>query len=470
MTYQSHHINRFERRGSVVVIVLWTIAVAAIITSSVQLFGYRQAMLGREGLERIQARWAARAGLEDILMVMTDHTERPNPDNAMAMTWDMDAVSAGEMLGAKYEILHHMENHSLSFPWPMDEHAKMNINRKEHTQLLMMLEDMDLDVVDAVGDWLDKDNNANLMGAERDWYEAQGYLPRNGPLRSIGELELIAGMWPKDFRGDDWNLNNRLDPNENDGARSMPVDEHDDLLEGWSRRLTVYSVPGGATDSGEPRMFLRFASPAELEKRLGITAAQAKALMQYGRTSSNSLANLLHTPLPGSAAPASGKSGGNQNNPDETGNGNQGNQQSNTQTQGGAFAPLTRDQLRAVLAETCIEDPLERVPGKMNLNTISTEFLREFFHAVDLDEAFADEIISIRQSHPEGILSLVDLLDIPRITNEDLQKITPFFDTRSNVFTVSSRGRADASGLEVEMIAVVDRSTVPVRIIEYREQ
>ena len=35
------------RRGSVVIVVLWAISIAAVITTSVQLFAYRQATLGR---------------------------------------------------------------------------------------------------------------------------------------------------------------------------------------------------------------------------------------------------------------------------------------------------------------------------------------------------------------------------------------------------------------------------------------
>jgi hypothetical protein len=38
------------------------------------------------------------------------------------------------------------------------------------------------------------------------------------------------------------------------------------------------------------------------------------------------------------------------------------------------------------------------------------------------------------------------------------------------VFTITSRGRAMTTGLEVEITAVVDRSTLPARILEYREQ
>jgi hypothetical protein len=40
----------------------------------------------------------------------------------------------------------------------------------------------------------------------------------------------------------------------------------------------------------------------------------------------------------------------------------------------------------------------------------------------------------------------------------------------SQVFTVNSRGRSESTGLEVEITAVVDRSTLPARILEYRER
>ena len=64
------------RRGSVVIIVIWAIAIAAVVASSVQLFSYRQAALGRDALIRIQARWAARAGIESWPMTGTVETRR----------------------------------------------------------------------------------------------------------------------------------------------------------------------------------------------------------------------------------------------------------------------------------------------------------------------------------------------------------------------------------------------------------
>ena len=69
-------------------------------------------------------------------------------------------------------------------------------------------------------------------------------------------MELIAGLEPDDIRGEDWNLNNRLDDNENDGEGSLPEDEPDDVLDGgWAAYLTASSLADGATASGLPRLY-----------------------------------------------------------------------------------------------------------------------------------------------------------------------------------------------------------------------
>ncbi|MHC4828483.1 MAG: hypothetical protein ACYTEY_18180, partial [Planctomycetota bacterium] len=79
-----------DRRGSVMFIVMWALAVGALILSSLQLFGYRQAMQGRDAVARIQARWAARGGVEYMIAIMADHTLAPVPNDAFAMVRDMD--------------------------------------------------------------------------------------------------------------------------------------------------------------------------------------------------------------------------------------------------------------------------------------------------------------------------------------------------------------------------------------------
>jgi type II secretory pathway component PulK len=44
-------------RGSVVVVVVWSVAIAAVMVAATQIVTYRQAVVGRESLARVEARW-----------------------------------------------------------------------------------------------------------------------------------------------------------------------------------------------------------------------------------------------------------------------------------------------------------------------------------------------------------------------------------------------------------------------------
>jgi len=442
--------TRFPRRGSVVIIVLWAIALAALVASSAQLFAYRQSMLGREELHRVQARWAARGGIESTIAVLALHTRQPFPDDAFALIRDMRFVAQEDFHNASYSVIHHADRRD--WAGPMDEHSKININRAD-VSVLDLLEDITPDTVAAIADWLDEDDEPSMLGAERDWYAALSspYEPRNGPIRTTAELELIAGVWPSLLRGEDWNLNNRLDQNEDDGARTLPEDEPDGEMDPWwSGYLTAYSVAAGATASGEPRIYLRRADPKDLADRCGLDEVQAETLIAFGQNDSNTLEQLITTPL---------------SNIDSSGTVSEEKGEANPNV-----APLTDQQLRSVLAECSIAPLYIRAPGKINLNTATPELIRDYLDLLGLEEDVIEEIIYIRDSRPEGITSILDLAEIPEITTSVLQDLAGIFTASSNVYTITSRGISQASGLEVEIIAIVDRSTLPIRILEYREQ
>jgi len=445
MTQRTHNLARQPRRGSVIVIVVWTLAIAALITASIQMMSFREAAYGSEAVDRVQARWAARAGVENTIAVLAEHTVRPYPEDAFAIYRDLEAVSFGRMASqSTYDIQHFRDNRR--WPGPMDEHAKLNINTANQQQL-MLLDEMTLDVADAINDWKDDDNEIGLFGVERDWYLSRDtpYEPRNDAVRSVAELELVAGVWPELLRGEDWNLNQRLDPNEDDDIRTWPPDEPNGYLDaGWSAYLTAYSRAGGATSTGEPRVQLKRATPEQLMDRLKVDDMQALALIAFGRNPGNELVDLVNTPL--SYVTATGAVGNQPVNP--------------------LVEDLTYEQLRAVLEETWMTNPVERDPGKMNINTVPERFLRDLLD----DETLADEIVFMRNSRPEGIVSMLELQTIPGVTSDIWTRLYELFDTRSNVFTISSVGRSEGSGTEVEIIMVVDRSTLPVTIMQYREQ
>ena len=66
---------------------------------------------------------------------------------------------------------------------------------------------------------------------------------------------MVLGVWPKEVRGEDWNLNNRLDPNENDGDASFPDDNADGVLDyGIAGMFTARTRPFPRTLGGEDRL------------------------------------------------------------------------------------------------------------------------------------------------------------------------------------------------------------------------
>ena len=113
----------------------------------------------------------------------------------------------------------------------------------------------------------------------------------------------------------------------------------------------------------------------------------------------------------------------------------------------------------------------DRRPGRVNINTAAPDLVRDICELAGFDESVADELLYVRNGTPEGFTSEVQFADLrAEVTPEDLQLLASIFTVRSNVYRISSVGRSSSSGTEVEIICLVDRSTVPVRILEYRER
>jgi DNA uptake protein ComE-like DNA-binding protein len=502
-------------RGSVVVVVVWSVAIAAVMVAATQIVSYRQAVVGRESLARVEARWAARAGLEQMISLMEFEAASPNPDDPLAIVRDMEAMALGETATGSWSISHF--NDGVEWAGPRDEGAKLNINVATRAQLAN-IPGMSPDVVDAIVDWRDTNDNVEGLGAESDYYtnRSMGYRPRNGPFRSLAELELVAGCWPKYVRGEDWNLNGRLDPNEDDGPRSFPDDKPDGRLDaGWSQYLTAVSRQSPMSLSGNEKFRLGGADPDTLMKATGVDDAQAKALIAWAGQGSNRPEMLLGTPLSQLASGQSGQAsnargGGNSRGGGGGGGGGGaaslgtgaesggaraggsargagggggggapagGQQATSGRSSGGrgaagtdgrsAVRDLDAAQLRGILREASNDNFAQRVPGRININTAPAALLKE---VMQIDPRVADAIVARRNSSPRGIASIADLQGMSGLTPALLTQIAQQFDVTSSVYTVTSRGRSASTGAEVEIEAVVDRSTYPATIVSYRER
>ena len=525
-------MTRRARRGSVVVVVVWAVAIAAVLVAATQIVTFRQAVVGRETLARVQARWAARAGVEQMIAIMEFHLENADPDDPMAPVRDMEEHALGGTPTGTWDIRHFLDG--VEWAGPLDEGAKLNINTATRTQLTN-LPNMTPDVVDAIIDWRDADNNVGQLGAERDYYagRSMGYSPRNGNFHSVAELELVAGAWPKYVRGEDWNLNGRLDPNEDDGPKSFPEDKPDGKLDaGWSGYLTAASKQSKMSLSGEDKLPLKGTDAESLVKRLGVTEDQAKALSTYGSQANAKPENLLVTPLSQLAAGASGTGGGTgtgggsrstggaSTGGASTGGGRNGNNAIGVNVQlggstgskgggstggsskggtsgggsassgsssgggGGSTSGRSSGGRSGTGGTTGVAD-LNPAQLRAVLREITSDDYSKpvpgrmnintvpesvLKEVLDFDPRLADAIVARRKSKPEGIVSLADLTGMSGVNPQVLSQIATQFDVTSSVYTVTSRGRAASTGAEVEIEVVIDKSELPAKILSYREQ
>lgn len=432
-------------RAFALLVVLLALGSATLLLAGTQAISLRQATAGRDAVARVRAHWAARAGLESTLARLEANLQAGDQDSAFA---DLDAAaqaSSGTLPAASWTIAHAQQSEPRE--GPLDPHSRLNINTMTRDDLLS-LDSMSEDVADSILDWIDEDDTPRNLGAESGYYSQlpSPYEPRNLPIRSLAELDLIAGVDPTLVRGEDWNLNNRLDPSEDDGDLSFPPDNADGLLDaGWSAIISAHSIePTMSLDvPGEFRVDLASAQPEDIVSRIPtINLSQARVIADYAASQGTTLWDFISTPLTTMA------------------------------TQTGNNAALVRDlsdeQLRALLQESTIDEPQgQPVQGRINLNTVDRATLD---YATQLPAALADSIITARDGRASGFTSLLDLLEVPGLSRARLARLARFVTIESGAYTITSTGRDNATGLEITLFAVVHRRSLPMAITERRTQ
>ncbi len=146
---------------------------------------------------------------------------------------------------------------------PMDESSLINISvlaQKQKRDVLRRLFETTTDdlttiekIIDCLMDYVDKDDNAQVNGAEEIDYEDLDppALIANGPMKDMNEfltiLEVMKNKFPGEIDdsiwfGEDLNENGVLDENEDDGDKTPPIDDEDGVLDkGIKNYVTVDS-------------------------------------------------------------------------------------------------------------------------------------------------------------------------------------------------------------------------------------
>ncbi len=239
--------------------------------------------------DALQARLAAESGLEELITILRTGRDDPGvwydvPDRFRhALVWaetyarDEDPV---RKMGSRKDIL---ESRQPAVAWRYSvvaqnldglpqtfrfgitpEAGKLNLNsasEDEITRLLVpLLQELQVgnaeQLVDALLDWRDADDDVRAGGAENEYYTnlQPAYVAKNGPLDTLEELLQVKGWTAAVLYGEDTNRNGLLDPNEDDGDLSFPYYDNGDgiLNHGIAPFVTVWSREPRATSQQPP--------------------------------------------------------------------------------------------------------------------------------------------------------------------------------------------------------------------------
>ncbi|MDD5225733.1 MAG: type II secretion system protein GspK [Candidatus Omnitrophica bacterium] len=198
-----------NNRGSVLIIVLWSLFFLAMLAVAVHAYVMPYAELSGKLLNKTQMHYFANAGVERaIFEVENDDTELydsvydswSNNDEAFRHV----AINGGEYSAIKDATVSDEEpQYGL-----MDEEAKININKASQEVLKNLFEKVAQveseeagAIADSIIDWRDKDDVIHKDGKENDYYQslAQPYDCKNGDFEAEEELLWVGGVTPEMF-------------------------------------------------------------------------------------------------------------------------------------------------------------------------------------------------------------------------------------------------------------------------------
>jgi competence ComEA-like helix-hairpin-helix protein len=458
------------RRGSVLVGVLWCLALLSVIVIGVLHTARLDLRVGKNYGDLIQAHYLALAGVEKAKallyqdMLERRRTQKNHSGELYNSPENFREVPLGPGQFTVFRQGHRDEGKKI-FYGISDEESRLNVNKASAGELIK-LPGMTPDVIASISDWKDGDNSVTPGGAESEYYSSlqPPYLPRNGSLQTTRELLMVNGVSRELFLGEDANQNGFLDREEDDGDASYPPDNHDGFLDpGWSGLVTVGSSVGNQNAAGEGRTNVKEADEKTLALVRGISPELAKAIVAHrGQKQFESLADLLDV-----AAPNSQNQSSSQSQSSSTGSGTRGSRPTQTTTRSSSQPSgpklINEELLMEIADDLTVSD--DEQPGAININTASAEVLACL---PGVDEQLAQSIVSYRKS--AGFLpNIAWLLKVDGMTRETFKQVAPKVSARSETFRILSEGKVNSTGARKRIEVVVRFGTFNYETLSWRE-
>lgn len=441
-------------QASILVGLLWCVAILSIVVIGVLHTATLDLRLGKNQGDRVQAHYLALAGIEKAKALLfleargRKTTERNHQGDLYDAPSDFREVRLGR--GSFSVIRDGGTGGSESIIYGIsDEESRLNVNHAS-AQEIARLPGLTESLAAAIVDYRDEDDNVSPGGAEAEDYAAQlpPSLPRNAPFRTVGELRSVLGIDLEIFQGEDVNQNGLLDPNENDGERSLPLDNRDGRLDsGWSGLVCVHSGVRNVSANGETRVNVQDADESTLAAVPGLSPDIARAIVQSrGENRIESLVDLLNV-----------RPGG--------GRGRGGGPQSLDLSGGSPGGSVISEDLLLNVADKLTVRSESTLQGVVNINTAGVDVLTCL---PGMTPELASAVVNHRST--SGFFdNIAGLLRVPGLSREVFKQLEPRITARSETFRILSEGRVASSGARKRVEVTIRVGPSFIDTLGYRE-
>jgi general secretion pathway protein K len=257
-----------DQRGVALIIVLWIFIFLFVVALDFSSDVRDEANAAHRFSEDTQGYYLALAGFQRGLYEYSMQSQggpgqrTENPPGFFDLSWREEKLGAGFL---RVRLI--------------DEGGKINLNRADESTLRRIFINIGIDeprrseLVDAILDWVDRDNLHRVSGAENEYYESLSppYTAKNGFFDSVEELLWVKGMTVELFFGTGAGVEA--------GSAASP-------RPGLGEIFTV--------DSPIDRVNLRTASPEVIHALLGIPLEKCRAFVEERKKlSDKTIADLL---------------------------------------------------------------------------------------------------------------------------------------------------------------------------------
>jgi len=272
---RSTRSTRLNRRGSVLIIVMWICLGLVALTLYFANSMSSELHAADNRVSEVEARQAIVGATRYANYILTNYATGGTVPNIRSTTTTPDYKAEAVPVGDAQFWFIGRDNDNTDTASPtepyyalVDESSKLNLNTAT-SAMLQSLPGMTPDLADAIIAW--RSTNTQISGnADNNYTQLDPPRHNKGaPFETTDELRLVNGMTLDLLLGEDTNRNGVLDPNEDDGDQSAPHDDQNgQLLPGFLEYVTVYSRLPTTSASGQRRIDIRTPQSRQLNNQL----------------------------------------------------------------------------------------------------------------------------------------------------------------------------------------------------------